>query len=215
MFLMPIKINGMIDSSTSLQNDALTRSYGLSVFNRESADVKFLTIEGDTVTLSLQNQTQATYEHLFHANQKGSLSANDGLDISTEEKFAVSVSGDLNDEEMKDLSKAIRVVEKMNSEFLSGRGEQAIASQSGFAALETIESVDSYFTRDRAINLTGASSIAIGREANQSSSVSSAWPLLETLIRKMNEAQSNPSAEDTASPSQSTALSTPPVALVA
>ena len=176
----------MIGLSTSVQNGALPSSYGLSVYNRESTDVTFRTIEGDTVTLSLQNQTKTTYEHLFRANRKGGLSSNDKMDISAEEKFAVSVSGDLNDEEMKDLSKAIRVVEKMNSEFISGREDKAIASQSGFANLETIESVDSYFTLDRAINIHGASSVAIAKEAKQGPSVGSAWTLLETLIRKMN-----------------------------
>jgi hypothetical protein len=205
----------MMNSPTSIQNGALTSSYGLSVYSRESMDVTFRTTEGDTVTLSLQSQSKATYEHLLQANQKGGLAANDDLDISTEEKFAVSVSGELNDEEMKDLSKAIHVVEKMNSEFLSGRGDKAIASQSGFANLETIESVDSYFTLDRAINRLSAPSLAIAEEAEQGSSVTSAWTLLESLIRKMNEAQSSQSAEDSANPSQSTVPPTQPVLLVA
>ena len=215
VFPMPINIYVMIDSPTSIQNGALISSCRLSGYDRQSVDVTFRTTEGDTVSLSLQNQTKATYEHLFRANRKRGLSSNDKMDISTEAKFAVSVSGDLNDEEMEDLSKAIRVVEKMNSEFLSGHGDKAIASQAGFADIETIESVDSYFTLDRAINMRSASSVAIAKEAKQGFSVSSAWTLLESLIRKMNEAQSSQSAEDSAGPSQSTVPSTQPVALVA
>lgn len=107
-----------------------TQVSGVAVSNDFSGRLSVTTEEGDTITLS------ADLESDFRAmNYKSHAEAEDTtVDIeakyaeySLKQEFGVTVEGDLNEEEVKDLAKLFRKVANIFKTFLSGQDDAALA----------------------------------------------------------------------------------------
>jgi len=152
------------DSSSSDKASLPTcsRSYNTSELNRvtrsleQHADVTLVTAEGDRVTLSSGSQAQmayATYEDLRY--MRGCFaefhSETFGLEVSRE--YSILVDGDLNEKELRDIRKAVRTIEKIMRDFLSGDIAHAAAKAMKISQLESISSLDASLQFERSLSV--------------------------------------------------------------
>ncbi len=120
-------------------------------------DIALATAEGDTVTISYQKNTAFLAEKYDAFYQKDSLSRNDNeilqqqqwvrvhselFAYSRDEQFTLAISGDLNEDEQRDIREALERIDKLMLETMSGgdilAGSQAAA---GIIGLENISAV--------------------------------------------------------------------------
>jgi hypothetical protein len=106
-----------------------TQVSGVAVSNDFSGRVSVTTAEGDTITLS------ANLESDFRAVNYKSHVEGDGKTVDVEaryaeyslkQEFGVTVEGDLNEEEIKDLAKLFRKVANIFQKYLNGQDDAAL-----------------------------------------------------------------------------------------
>ena len=126
-------LNTSMDFSAS--NYSCSELTRISVPEQQNKDITIFTEEGDKVTLSSEKQTQTFYSNFSDVScQKFSgVSDKYSMDISnytaTENRnfeyekngsFSISVEGDLDKQEMQDIKKAIKSIDKIMTNLLSG-----------------------------------------------------------------------------------------------
>jgi hypothetical protein len=113
-----------------------TQVSGVAVSNDFSGRVSVTTAEGDTITLS------ADLESDFRAVNYKSHVEGDGTSVdidakyaeySLKQEFGVTVEGDLNEEEVKDLAKLFRKVANIFQKYLNGQNDAALAKTAKLA----------------------------------------------------------------------------------
>ena len=141
----------------------------LSVSESQSKDITIFTDEGDRVTISSnqQNQTQyLTYEGLArkrfsgeyqdHAITKESLVMFKGGRFESENSRSISISveGDLNEQELKDIKKALKKIDKIMTDFLH-RGDMVDAAVKSMemGKLDTIASLEVNYRYEKSVML--------------------------------------------------------------
>lgn len=107
-----------------------TQVSGVTISNNFSGRMSVTTVEGDTITLS------ADLESDFHAMNDKSRVKGDGTTVygeatyaeySLKQEFGVTVEGDLNEQEMKDLASLFRKVANIFKPYLRGQDDEALA----------------------------------------------------------------------------------------
>jgi hypothetical protein len=107
-----------------------TRVGGIAVSNDFSGRLSVTTAEGDTITLSANLESDfRTVNYKSHAEGDGKTADVEAryAEYSLKQEFGVTVEGDLNDQEIKDLSKLFRKVANIFKKFLSGQDDEALA----------------------------------------------------------------------------------------
>jgi hypothetical protein len=113
-----------------------TKVSGVAVSNDFSGRLSVTTAEGDTITLS------ADLESDFRAVNYKSQAESDGKTVgvdathaeySLKHEFGVMIEGDLNEEEVKDLTKLFRNVANIFKQYLSGQDDEALAKTAKLA----------------------------------------------------------------------------------
>jgi hypothetical protein len=111
-----------------------------------SLDLSLVTDEGDRVTLSLDAQAAAMY---YHSESVSAGADGDYLHRQTEltagsyqMDFHLSIEGDLNADERREIRKVIKTLNKMLNQLSSGRSPSGVVAAEKFADLETIASLE-------------------------------------------------------------------------
>jgi hypothetical protein len=113
-----------------------TQVSGVAISNDFSGRLSVTTAEGDTITLS------ANLESDFRAVNYKSHVEGDGTTVDVEAKYAeyslkqefgVTVEGDLNEQEVKDLAKLFRKVADIFKKYLNGQDDAALAKTAKLA----------------------------------------------------------------------------------
>lgn len=95
----------------------------LETFNQQCADFTIITAEGDKVMISSSSQLQVnyvTYNSLARTKEEFTLFQGESFNIRINKALIVSVDGDLNAQELRDIKKALKAIDKMMRDFLSG-----------------------------------------------------------------------------------------------
>jgi len=124
----------------------------VKVSQSQTADITIVTAEGDTVTLSSSKAAEllfATY------NAQGQVGGSAELHRSS--TFSMSVEGDLNREELKDIRRAIRTIQKAANDVLRGHEEKAASRTARLANLDQIASIDADLEFHREVSVTQVS----------------------------------------------------------
>jgi hypothetical protein len=109
---------------------------GVAISNDFSGRLSVTTAEGDTITLSADLETD------FRAVNDKSHVEGDGKAVDVQAKYAeyslkqelgVTVEGDLNEQEVKDLEKLFRRVANIFKQYVSGQDEEALAKTAKLA----------------------------------------------------------------------------------
>jgi hypothetical protein len=111
----------------------------------ESKDITILTEEGDKVTISADSQRNSqytTYSGLVRANGVYASLQGKSLAMDSSMEFSMAVEGDLNEQEMKDIRKAIKAIDKIMHSALSGDMGNALAMVNEVGNLESISSFE-------------------------------------------------------------------------
>ena len=113
-----------------------TKVSGVAVSNDFSGRLSVTTAEGDTITLS------ADLESDFRAVNYKAQAEGDGKTVGVDatyaeysltHEFGVTIEGDLNEEEVKDLAKLFRNLANVFNQYLSGQDDEALAKAAKLA----------------------------------------------------------------------------------
>jgi hypothetical protein len=98
---------------------------------KQHADITVVTAEGDRITLSSNSQHSvdfATYDGLVRTNGAATRLQWRELSLSSGNELSLTVEGDLSAEELKDLEKALKSIEKMVRDFIAGDMNHAMTT---------------------------------------------------------------------------------------
>jgi hypothetical protein len=140
-----------------------TQISGVAVSNDFSGRLSVTTVEGDTITLS------ADLESDFRAMNDKSHVEGDGKTVNLETKYAeyslkqefgVTIEGDLNEQEVKDLAKLFRNVANIFKKYLSGQDDEALAKTAKlserFGSLSSLAGLDFSVDVERSVTFLAA-----------------------------------------------------------
>ena len=130
-------------ASRSLQVSQLQLA---AVNSSQSIDLALMTKEGDKVTLSIDARTSALYAAFGEAESGGGddYSARFGeLSISqADREVTLTVQGDLNKDERREIRKVIRTIDKMMRDFVEGDLGAVAGKADKLQRLETIDNLE-------------------------------------------------------------------------
>jgi hypothetical protein len=141
--------SSFIPYQTSLESGET--NYSTSQFTRtttshqQDMDATIVTAEGDRVTLSWSSQSQATYtiyNSLARTTGESTWVQGSEFLLETDRELAISVDGDLNWRELRDIQKAIKTINSIIRDFLSGDIALAMAKGFKIAQLESLSSLE-------------------------------------------------------------------------
>lgn len=145
-----------------------SRSLRLAAVSEVSQDITLRTREGDTVTLSMDRETVAVYgrdarlsaQHQLAPTADGNRLAHQRLTADTREWFGlessreitVAVEGDLSREEMRDIRKALRRIDRLiGKSFGAEAGKRQGHGAAGLARLDTLAGIEVNVVQSRTI----------------------------------------------------------------
>ncbi len=108
---------------------------------QKSTDFTLYTAEGDKVTLSTFSNMEAsvaTYNQMGIVDGAEMQRQDATFSVSQEFSMSFAVEGDLNPQELKDLIKAFKTIEKLTSDFFKGDTEKAADRANKIASLSSI-----------------------------------------------------------------------------
>lgn len=125
-----------------------------SISERQSLDMNLVTAEGDKVTLSYDAYAAAVYaEHGQVEAWDGDLAVQWG-EFSAgqyERELSLTVEGDLNKKEQREIRKAIITIGRMLNKFVEGNINPMMAKSAKLTGLETIASLDLSMAYERQV----------------------------------------------------------------
>jgi hypothetical protein len=155
-----------ITGSSNLPQDAQivsdNRDYNMlqlarvGVSRQQDTDITIVTDEGDKVTISYDTELQAGYMiYDSLASTKGDLASSKGevFGFHASRELTISVEGDLNKQELKDIKKAMKGIERVMKDFLSGNTGHAITDASKMGSLESISSIEASVQLEQSVYL--------------------------------------------------------------
>jgi hypothetical protein len=107
----------------------------------QNVELNLTTDEGDTVSISLAASTQADYLKYLETGQDQDGQYANQLQMSSsnsEQGFTVTVNGDLNEQERKDIGKVLKIVDQMMTNFVQGHLEPMMAKAGKLSQLDSI-----------------------------------------------------------------------------
>ncbi|GEM_PF-6512425 len=110
-----------------------------------NADITIITDDGDTVTISAENSLKTSYSTYSGLLRSASASAKiEGYDYSSElsSSLSLSVTGELDSEEYKDILKAVKTIESLMEKPFTGSMEDLNKLAQEFGGLDTLSSLD-------------------------------------------------------------------------
>jgi hypothetical protein len=163
----PAVLNSQIArSSTSI--DAAE----VKVSQSQTSDLAILTAEGDTFTWSSSKSAELSFSTY---NAQGDLADASAVSAASMElrrtsAFSITLDGELNKDELKDIRSAIRTMQKAANDIRKGHEEKAATRMAKLADLDQLAGIDADlgFTREVSfIQLSAQSEMAAGTESIQ------------------------------------------------
>ena len=127
------------------KNSSISKSESLTVDYQKSKDISIRTSEGDVVTISSSEKLHTgyySYQDVTSGN--GNLSYQEGkqIEFSAEKEFSLSVEGDLSKQEIKDIKKSLKLINKILKGYQSGDIEKVLKNVSKIGKLDSIASLE-------------------------------------------------------------------------
>ena len=152
------------------KNCSSSQLTGVAVSLQQDTDFTIVTTEGDKVTLSYDSEFQAayvTYDSFSRINGDFSRSQGEMLGFHASREFTISVDGDLNEQEIKDIKKALKTVSRIMRDFLSGDIDHAIARTMNIGDLESISSLEAHLQLEQIVYQERQSNTQIRSRAHE------------------------------------------------
>jgi hypothetical protein len=142
-------VNGAVAAGGNYQ--ACQTKAGSVSLNR-SMDLTITTDEGDTVTLGMASAVETNvgiYRSIYAEEGRATAARTAFFNFSSDQKVAITVAGDLNEAELKDIRDALKAVGSMISDFLSGDRPEMVKEGERLKALDTVASLETTFLYER------------------------------------------------------------------
>ena len=113
----------------------------LSTYQQKNTDITIMTAEGDKVTLSANSQQEASYLTYSSLVRRGSeMTQVQGKSYSMEvnQDLSITIEGDLNEEELRDIQESIKAIDKVMQATLSGNMDEAFFMTQSISDMDTI-----------------------------------------------------------------------------
>ena len=140
-----------------------TKVSGFAVSNDFSGRLSVTTAEGDTITLSadLESDFRAVnYKAQFEGDGKTVGVDATYAEYSLKHEFGVTIEGDLNEEETKDLERLFRNVANIFKQYVSGQDDEALAKTAKlaerFGNLSSLSGLDLSVDAERSVTVLAA-----------------------------------------------------------
>ncbi len=162
--LIPSYISGLLNIEPSnIHTDKRGLSYNeriLTANAREgyNLEINILTAEGDRVTLSASSLEELSYTSYNRTGLLNGVKAStniEGLLFSKESMVELTIQGDLNEEELSDITKALKRIEGLIHGFIRGEGESAFADMG--SKMDSLQVIDLSYTYTQSISIEGSS----------------------------------------------------------
>jgi hypothetical protein len=130
------------DNSGGVQSSSKT---DVSISRQNSAEITITTTDGDTVTLNTSSLFEASFTSYNQSGETSDGSYNlsaSSASFKASREFSLSVEGELDKEELRDISKAIRQVNKTMRDLFSGDMEQALKRAAKLYNLDSISGIE-------------------------------------------------------------------------
>ncbi len=127
------------------KSNSISKSESLTVDLQKSENISINTSEGDVVTISSYVEFHMgyySYQNITSGNVNLSLQESKQFELSTEKKFSLSVEGDLNKQEIKDIKKSLRLINRIFNGYQSGDIEKVLKNVSKIGNLDTIANLE-------------------------------------------------------------------------
>lgn len=147
------------------QNLKTSQLTNVNITKQKSTDITLFTTEGDKVTISSNSQINAgytTYNSIGLMDGQTTEVQTQSFYFDKQYEFEMSVEGDLNKQELKDIRKAFRTIEKLTRDFLSGRMNRVLSRVAKIMNLGSISSLDVSLQYQRSVSIQQESRVMIG-----------------------------------------------------
>ncbi len=138
------------------QNILNTSSSSARLQVKKSSDVTLFTTEGDKVTLSAFSSLDASAETYSQTGLvNGMMGQRQTAAVSVSQTFSLelSIEGDLNPQEIKDLLKAFKTIEKLSSDFFEGNHHDAVDRANKVTGLSSISSFEAVLQYQKSLSV--------------------------------------------------------------
>lgn len=128
----------------------------LQASSATEADIKIVTKEGDTVTLSLQSETDltlATYSGLVRGKDGSERVRADLAALTTKSEVGIQVEGDLNREERADISRIVQRIARALRSFFGGHVLAAVHQIASLRNLGSVANLDIQASRTEEVSV--------------------------------------------------------------
>jgi len=135
---------------------------------RTNADISLITADGDKVTISASSAllaTHTTYDFLGRIEGQALAAHAEKLQISSTSEFAITVEGELDQEELADINKLLDAIKTTVAGAFSGKSDKLQQSLAGFGDLDSIASFEATLSYSREASAERATRIASAGEA--------------------------------------------------
>ena len=108
-------------------------------------EMELVTAEGDRVTLSLESQSRSLavqYTGMHAEPNQVSFSQGEISASEQEQSMTMTLEGDLNEQEKKDLGKVLKTLKKMMADFVNDRLKPMMAKANQLGKLDTVAGLD-------------------------------------------------------------------------
>jgi hypothetical protein len=169
-----------------------------AVSREQSADITLVTKEGDRVTLAFDSSFEAayaTYDRQARMNGADSESRGRLSSVHVAREITLSVEGDLNEEEKKEIKEVVGEIFKMMKNFLSDPGGDPTVSAVKDIELDTLANVEAKFEVSRSVLEVNHMSAEYVRNSLVPAGESDREPRsMDRLINRISEAVRNSKA---------------------
>ncbi len=136
-----------------------------AVSGSRSLDLNLVTAEGDKVTLSMDTVASAVYAAHGEVQADADTAAVSWGEFSggqVEREVTLSVEGDLNRAERREIRKVISTINRMMNDFVEGRVKPMVNKASKLTGLENIVSLDLSMSYERIVVVAGQTEMVAG-----------------------------------------------------
>ncbi len=158
MSSIPNQVPDFLSFSPLAQNKEAvnkTQSSSATLQIQQSSEITLFTAEGDKVTLSSASSFEAsyaTYSSQGVIDGKAFQTRAEASSVSEAFAFKFSVEGDLNEKELKDITKALQTIEKLTSDFFSGKTDKALDRATRITNLDSIASFEAVLQYSKSLS---------------------------------------------------------------
>ncbi len=141
----------------------------VSESHQENKDITIFTEDGDRVTITSNQQSQASYTKytaITHQNNyadfdnitfdqnRYAMFQDERFEFENSRNFSISVDGDLNEQELKDIRKTIKAIDKIMTDILNGGDiTQGVVKAIQLVNLDSISGIAANYRYENAISI--------------------------------------------------------------